>query len=403
MTGTALPDTLNEASIAADIEAIRSIESVPTILEVVCRITGMGFAAVARVTEERWIACAVRDEISFGVQPGGELKLETTLCNEIRASGKLVVIDHVAEDDEFSSHHTPRMDGFQSYISVPILLPGRGFFGTLCAIDPNPARLNTSHVIGLFRMFAELIAFHMDAKERLSAHEVALRDAHQTAELREQFIAILGHDLRNPLASIDAGATALSAMELPRVAAPVVGLLQRSSARMAGLIENVLDFARGRLGGGLTLARTEAVNLEPVLLHVVDELRAAWPDRGIESRLILQHAVSADASRVSQLASNLLANALVHGDSSRPIVITATTDHDSFELQVTNAGQPIPGHTIERLFHPFSRASVQPGQQGLGLGLYIASQIAEAHRGTLSVHSDDEETRFTFRMPRVFA
>ncbi len=90
------PDSVTDFK--ADLSAIASIAAVPTILEVVCRTTGMGFAAVARVTEDRWIACAVRDEIAFGLQPGGELKVETTICDEIRASRQAVVIDHVAED-----------------------------------------------------------------------------------------------------------------------------------------------------------------------------------------------------------------------------------------------------------------------------------------------------------------
>src|SRR6478735_2587755 len=101
-----------------DVSAVARIDAVPTILEVVCRVTGMGFAAVARVTEDRWIACAVRDEIQFGLKPGGELKVETTICHEIRQSHKAVIIDHVAEDQTFCGHHTPAMYGFQSYISV---------------------------------------------------------------------------------------------------------------------------------------------------------------------------------------------------------------------------------------------------------------------------------------------
>src|ERR1700691_3905587 len=107
----------------ADVAAVNRIDAVPIILEVVCRTTGMGFAAVARVTEDRWIACSVRDEIEFGLKPGGELKVETTLCHEIRQSGKPVVIDHVAEDDCYSGHPTPALYGFQSYISMPIVLP----------------------------------------------------------------------------------------------------------------------------------------------------------------------------------------------------------------------------------------------------------------------------------------
>ena len=130
--------------LSADIEAVQGIAAVPRILEVVCRTTGMGFAAVARVTEDRWIACAVRDEIAFGLKPGGELKVETTICHEIRQSGE-------------AGRHRPcrartrpsaaiprrRMYGFQSYISMPIVLANGAFFGTLCAIDPRPARLNT--------------------------------------------------------------------------------------------------------------------------------------------------------------------------------------------------------------------------------------------------------------------
>ena len=117
-------------SVADDLAAVGKIKSVPTILEVVCRTTGLGFSAVARVTEDRWVACAVRDEIEFGLQPGGELQVETTICDEIRDSGRLVVIDNVAEDEVFCGHPTPRLYGFQSYISVPIHRPDGQFFGT---------------------------------------------------------------------------------------------------------------------------------------------------------------------------------------------------------------------------------------------------------------------------------
>ena len=111
-----------EQDFRADIDAVGAIDAVPTILNVVCRVTGMGFAAVARVTEERWICCAVNDEIQFGLQPGGELKVETTICHEMRQSREAVVIDHVAEDELYCRHHTPAMYGFQSYISMPIFL-----------------------------------------------------------------------------------------------------------------------------------------------------------------------------------------------------------------------------------------------------------------------------------------
>ncbi|UVF21607.1 GAF domain-containing sensor histidine kinase [Microvirga terrae] len=392
----------------ADLAAIDRIQAVPTILEVICRTTGMGFAAVARVSEDRWIACAVRDNIQFGLRPGGELKLETTICHEIRQAGTEVVIDHVAEDPTYCRHHTPAMYGFQSYISMPVVLADGTFFGTLCAIDPRPARLNNPETIGMFKLFAELIGFHLSAGERLTASEADLAtseadllDERRTSELREQFIAVLGHDLRNPLASIDAGAKMLRRESLSPEGSTIVGLIQNSVGRMAELIDNVLDFAHGRLGSGLTLDRDAHVPLGEVLEQVVDELRAAWPERRIDTHLNVTKTVSCDRARMAQLLSNLVANALTHGASEKPIVVRAATLDGSFELSVANQGEPIPPATLKRLFQPFFRVAARPSQQGLGLGLYIACEIARAHGGSLDVTSDQEETRFTFKMPLV--
>lgn len=384
---------------AADLAGIARIDAVPIILEVICRSTGLGFSAVARVSEDRWIACAVRDEIAFGLQPGGELELKTTICDEIRESGKLVVIDHVAEDPAFRDHHTPRKYGFQSYISVPIIRPNGQFFGTLCGIDPKPAQLKTTATVGMFKLFADLIGFHLDSQERLSVSEAALQEERETAELREQFIAVLGHDLRNPLASITAGATVLQSLPLGERALPVVARIQRSATRMAELIENVLDFARGRLGGGLPITPVADESLPTMLDQVVAELQAAWPHRVIQSRLTLTQPVACDSARIAQLCSNLLANALTHGEPASPVSVYARSSAHEFELTVVNVGEAIPPETRARLFRPFVRASARPGQQGLGLGLYIASEIARAHRGSLEAESTAQETRFTFRMP----
>jgi signal transduction histidine kinase len=210
---------------------------------------------------------------------------------------------------------------------------------------------------------------------------------------------VLGHDLRNPLAAIGAGADALRREPLGDRAASVVDLIQKSVGRMAGLIDHVLDFARARLGGGLELGRAAAEPLEPALEQVVAELRASWPDRSIETRFALGGAVRCDRGRVAQLLSNLLANALVHGGPGGPIRVEAAIQEGTFELSVANPGDPIPPATLDRLFQPFFRAAARRGQQGLGLGLYIASEIARAHDGAVDVVSTPAETRFTFRMP----
>ena len=384
----------------ADIALLARIEAVPTILEVVCRTTGMGFAAVARVTEDRWVACSVRDEIQFGLEPGGELRAEITICSEVRDKRQAVVINNVAEDPVFCGHPAPAMYGFQSYISMPIVLPNGDVFGTLCALDPRPARVNTPEAIGMFKLFADLIAFHLDAHQRLATSEATLLTERESAELREQFIAVLGHDLRNPLAAIDAGSRLLLRMPQNDKAKAIIARIGTSVDRMAALIDNMLDFARGRLGSSLTLEPCADEPLRPVLEQIIAELQTAWPDRVISADIVLSgmDRFRCDRIRIGQLLSNLLANALTHGAANGRVLVQAASRQGTFELSVANQGDPIPDAIIKKLFQPFFRAAARPSQQGLGLGLYIASEIAKAHGGTLDVASSAEETRFTFRM-----
>ena len=152
----------------------------------------------------------------------------------------------------------------------------------------------------MFKLFAEMIAFHLDAGTRLASAQADLLDAQASALLREQFIAVLGHDLRNPLASIAAGTRLLQKTRLEEKAVAIIEMMYKSVSRMSGLIDNVMDLARGRLGGGMMLTRTREP-LEPALRHVIDELRSANPDRTIEAEFDFNKPVSADRARVAQL------------------------------------------------------------------------------------------------------
>jgi signal transduction histidine kinase len=388
-------------NIQADIDAIGRIDAVTSILEVVCRTTGMGFSAVARVTDDRWITCAVRDEIAFGLVPGSELKLETTICNEIRQHHNPVVIDHVAEDEDFAHHHTPAMYGFQSYISFPITLKDGRFFGTLCAIDPNPNHLKNTQIMGMLRLFAELIAFNLDAQDRLALSELKLLEERKTAELRDQFIAILGHDLGNPVGAVLNVAQMLLRIPGDERIKRLANILQNSSYRMKALIENILDFARGRLGEGIILNRSDDDAVEEALQHVIAELALIWPGRTINTHFNLNGSINCDAKRVAQVLSNLLGNALTHGKKDSPVTVNAISNGEEFTINVINEGKQIPDAVRGKLFLPFSRGEVEPNQQGLGLGLYIASEIANAHGGTLDVESTEQQTIFTFKIPAV--
>ena len=399
----------------ADIEAVQNIGAVPKILEVASRLTRMGFVAIARVTSDRWVCCAVRDSIKFGLEPGGELRVETTICNEIRQHGETVIISDVQTDGVFCNHPTPAMYGFRSYISTPITLADGEIWGTLCAIDPHPRDLKRPEVLGSFQLLSELISAQLELDRRFQQSQATLRasetrrqsveadllDERKTAELREQFIGVLGHDLRNPLASVEAGMHILSKNLDTGQAPHIISMIQKSVMRMASLVDNIMDFARGRLGGGLTVKRDTKAPLMPVLEQVIGELKLAWPAAIIETDVDIKEPVDCDRTKVGQLFSNLLGNAITHGDPDKPVRVAATTKADgTFELSIANFGPPISSKAMQSLFKPFSRGD-RPTQQGLGLGLFIASEIARAHGGTLSAESTPETTTFVFTMPKA--
>ena len=138
-TGTALTDLDKDA--IADLGADPEIQAM---LGRVCELTGMGFAAVAHVSETRWIACQVDDRVAFGLRPGDELEIKKTICDDIRATGRAIAIDNTDADPDWWNHPVPVLYGFHSYVSLPIVIDG-DFFGTLCAIDDAPRERSLEH------------------------------------------------------------------------------------------------------------------------------------------------------------------------------------------------------------------------------------------------------------------
>ena len=386
--------------IARDGAAVARIEAIPTLLRVICEITGAGFAAVARVTDDNWTVCAVLDNIPLGLAPGGQLDVDTTLCKEVRRARTAIVIDHASEDPAFCNHPTPKMYGFESYISVPIVTPGGAYFGNLCALDPRPIKLSEPRIVSLFALFAELIGLQLENERRSELQQSALTDAHASADLREQFIAVLGHDLRNPLGVVTTGAAVLNALSSDPQVVAVAQRIARSARRMSALIDDVLDFARGRLGGGFSVRLTEVHDLGLALHEIVDEVRSAHPDARIDVSIESPGAVRCDRTRVQQLAANLLANAVQHGDAGKPIGFSARVSEQSIVLTVTNQGAPIPQDSLAKVFQPFWRHGTSSEREGLGLGLFICAEIARAHGGQIEVISSSAHgTTFAARLP----
>ncbi|WP_309895587.1 ATP-binding protein [Archangium sp.] len=244
------------------------------------------------------------------------------------------------------------------------------------------------------------------AIERKRAEEGLKREeaARQTALFREQFLGILGHDLRNPLQAISGNAALLlryGGMTEPQRKA--VNRISISADRMARMISDILDFTRTRLGGGYTLQRSW-VNVHDVLRQVVEELEVAHPQRRFELNVTGTAWGEWDSDRIAQAASNLVGNAVQYSPEGSVVRVVACDEGDGIRVEIHNQGAPIPAERMPHIFDPFVRGGEGPravARSGLGLGLYITHEIVKAHGGTLQVRSTDAEgTCFWLKLPR---
>ncbi len=276
------------------------------------------------------------------------------------------------------------------------------FFGTLCALDPLPAPLSDAH-LGLFSLLADLIGFQLEAEELHAERAVALHDAEQTAKLRDRFIGILGHDLRNPLGAITLAAQVLLTRDdIEEATARAVRRIARSAARTEDIVGDLLDFARGRLGGNMPISHAPC-DAVAIVRQVIEELEIGYPNRTIELNAPSTIAVKWDAARVAQAMSNLVGNALQHSGADCSVRVSIRAAEPWISIAVHNTGTAIPPDTLRTIFDPFRQgASARDVKEGLGLGLYIAREVVIAHSGTIDVTSSDGVgTTFTVRLPSM--
>jgi signal transduction histidine kinase len=368
---------------AGDIVTLGTLGAIPILLQVLCDSTGMGFAVLACATGSGWTAGAVEDRIGLGVRCGDEFNIEA-------APKHCFVLRHGAEQQ------TP----LARYLWVPILLAEGRYLGNLCVVDPRPANPTPPWILSMLQSFARLIAQEFDGAKNRARDQTALLDERSAGELREQFIAILGHDLRNPLQAIVAIGELLEIRLDDPALNRVASRIRTNARRMFSLIDDVLDFARGRLGGGIDLQLEHVDDVEGALLSVVQELQDAKPDRTVTHSIDVKHSIHCDVGRLQQVVSNLLANALCHGAAKTPVRFTAEADDAYLTLEVWNDGEPIPPTSLGKIFSPFWRHTVSKDRGGLGLGLHICAQIVRAHGGQITVVSERSSgTKFTARVP----
>ena len=385
------------ALIEKDIQTIQSIEAVPHIMQMLSDATGLRFICIARVTDEKWTTCAVLDQVNFNLLPGDELDISTTFCIQVKRSTQPIVIEHALKDEHYSKSEIPIMYGFESYFSFPIYSKNGDFFGTLCGLDPLPVKLKTVEIQQQIKSFSELLSRQIEVDEQLITAQSELFNEKAATKLQEQYIAILGHDLRTPLSALTMGVDFLKDHVTDATSQKILARMESSATRMKRLISDVMDLTRGKMGNGMQLNVKTVNNLQDMLIHTIDELSGLHPQREIQTHIDIKGSVNCDPERIAQLLSNLLINAIVHGDPQQAIEVNASIENGVFALSVTNGGEPIRPEVVDKLFQPFWRNESNKQTGGLGLGLFIASQITSAHDGSLTVSSDENRTIFTFQ------
>jgi hypothetical protein len=247
----------------------------------------------------------------------------------------------------------------------------------------------------------------VEALVRLSAgldqaiYEAARRYTAARDHVRERFIAILAHDLRDPLTTVMMSSTLLADLTLGEKQAQLVERLTRGARRIERMIDDMLDFARGRLDGGIPIYPALA-DMGEICSDAIDEARTLGPGREITADVAGDLRGHWDRDRVRQALGNLLANARRYGTGDIRVRVWEREDHHAVLTAIENTGPAIAAEAISRIFDPYARAS-DPSQRrgGLGLGLFIVAQIVRSHGGTYHVTSDEQLTTFTLEWPRT--
>ncbi|MBR8143349.1 sensor histidine kinase [Burkholderia vietnamiensis] len=226
----------------------------------------------------------------------------------------------------------------------------------------------------------------------------------QVEQARNLLLGMLGHDMRTPLQTIQLTATYLAALNAGDDISEAAGRLIRSGGRMQALLDDLCDFNRTQLGLGIHVDPRDA-DLADIVDNVVDELRGAHPDREIDVDLGGDLRGHWDDRRMQQMLSNLVSNALKYGTPNTPVRVSAASAGADVLIEVGNKGPALDRLMLERIFDPLQRGADQrqrtAADAGLGLGLYIASEIARAHRGRIDARSDHAETVFAVRLPKT--
>ena len=376
------------SAIGADIAQVNAIRNIPDVLHVLCEITGMKFAVIARVSATNWTACAVLDRLGMGIKTGHELDVGTTFCREVRASRATIAIDSVSTDCRYRNHLTPKMYGFESYISVPIILPDGDYFGSLCTLDRRAGGVSDIRIQFMFLCFSRLIAQELQRARHLAADSSPPLSRLQVDNLRGLVIAMLAAD--DPARGTADGHRALALDYMQRLVEP---LDPRCS-----VIADAVKVTQAPLCAGEATRFEMSSDLLFRLRAVVVACRIAHPGRQIISNIAFAGAIYCDPAWIERLAHCLLAYALKHGNPADAVSFIAKLKANGLLLSVWNNGHTIRPDRVAGIFRPDWRAVADRSTSGDAM--HTCAEVVRVHHGTIEASSSPGNgTQISARIP----
>lgn len=400
-----------------EVRKVLAIPIVPTLMEVCCQATGAGFCAIARVTEDNWICCSVRDGIGFGMQPGDELVIEKTFCNTVRQTGREVVFNSVQAPGAYNQHPIALLYEIESYISVPIYRRDGSFFGTLCALDRKSVEMETDRVVRMFRLFAELISFHLETANLLQQNADTLSLLHrELASSRDeirQYQYISNHNLLETLRKMRVFSsmlmTAAKNKEIESLRA-YARKLNNNAQRFSMMLKDLTDYS----ALNMLSPWFEPVSLQLVVETVIRQLQRALLQKKIQVNVKFLPTVLAIPVQMEQLFQHLVEHAISNTEKENTHIHITADPYDKKEfaaapvpinpaeywlLTVADEGRDLHAGELEKIFDLFNGPA---SQGGMGVGLAYCKKIIQNHRGFIDAIAEaGKGTTIRFLLPRL--
>jgi signal transduction histidine kinase len=321
-------------------------------------------------------------------------------CGTAAWRRQTVVVTDIATDPLWESYRPIALaHGLRACWSVPILALDGDCLGTFAFYYREP-RQPTAEDLAVIQSAATLAGIVLERQRLEESRRALMQELRETVQFAELFAGILGHDLRNPLNTLAVGTQLLQSRVKDPSAARVLERMQSSHKRMSRMVDQLLDLTRARAQRSMPMQRT-ALDLAELVKSVVDEMRLAFPTRAVELHTDGDGRGEWDPDRLGQLVSNLVGNALHHGEASSGIRVHVDGRSPREVVLRTHNRGTIPAEQLETLFDPFRRGANRGTHDGLGLGLTIAKLIVEGHGGRLIAESDASGTTFHAVLPRA--